>query len=119
MKKSHRPGVEQVPGNREALLGHLVDLREDPVAVVAAEVAHIDAVGADERLDLAAQLSGIGVGVPARVGGQEARHELAVDRHRRRGLRHTHDDHVLARPREVIPDTIDPTALESATDIER
>ena len=53
-----RARVEQVPGDGEALLGHLVYLREDAVAVVAAEVAHVDAVGADERLDLARSSAG-------------------------------------------------------------
>ena len=83
MKKSHGRVSSRWRADREALLGHLVDLGEDPVAVVAAEVAHVDAVGADQRLDLAPQLGGIGVGLRARVGGQEARDQLAVDRHRR------------------------------------
>ena len=90
-----RPGVEQVPADGEALLGHLVDLREDAVALLVAKVAHVHPVGADHRLDLGAQGGWKCVRVLARVGGQKARHELAVDRHRRRGLRHSDHDHVL------------------------
>ena len=47
-----RPRVEQMPGDGEVLLGHLVDLGQDAVAVVAAEVAHVGVVRADERRDL-------------------------------------------------------------------
>ena len=101
-----RPGVEQVAAHREALLGHRVDLGEDPVAVVAAEVAHVDAVGPDEALDLVAQLRRMRVRVGAGVRRQEARDELAVDGDGRRRLRDAEHDDVLAGASEVVPDAV-------------
>ena len=53
-----RPRVEQVPGDREVLLGHLVDLGEDPVAVVTAEVAHVDAVRRRRARSISSRRSG-------------------------------------------------------------
>ncbi len=56
-----RARLEQVLGELEALLGHLLDLGEEAVLVVGAEVLDVDHVVADELLDLVLQLGRVRV----------------------------------------------------------
>ena len=98
--------VEQVPRDREVLLGHRVDLGEDAVAVVAAEVADVHLVGAGEPLDLVAELGRVGVRVAPRVRREEVRHEDAVERGDGVGLGDAQHDRAAPRPAEAVPEAL-------------
>ena len=52
---------EEVLGQREATIGHLVDLPQQIVLVLGAEVRAVEEVFADDLLDLAAKRVRIGV----------------------------------------------------------
>ena len=88
--------LEQVLGQLEAPVGHLVDLAQQVVLVVGAEVAHVEVVLADRLLDLALEHRREGVRAldPRR---QEAADHDAVERARGVGARNAEDDRRLPR----------------------
>ena len=97
--------VAQVPGQLEPALRHLIDVAQDPVLLVGAEVGHVHHVLADDLLDLVAQLLGVGV---LRVGRrrQKAADHLAVHPARRKRLGNAQHHHVLADARQDVPDAV-------------
>jgi hypothetical protein len=109
---AHLDEHEEVPGaraqevldEREALLRHLVDLVEDALLLIGAELLHVEDVLADELLHLPLERRRVRVGA-LRVRGEEAGHHLPVHRPRGVGLGDAHQDHVLAGLRQEIPDT--------------
>jgi hypothetical protein len=97
-----RPRLEQVLGEPEALVGHLVDLPEQVVLVVGAEVRAVELVLADDPLDLAREQRRVGERALAR-GRQEAADEHAVERPRRVGAGDADHDRGLAVARRHVP----------------
>ena len=102
------PGLEQVLCEAEPLLGHLLDLVEQAILVVGAEVLDVDEIVADDLLDLVLQLRRVRVPARPRVRGQEAGDERSVDAAGRIGLGHAEHDHVALLRREDVPDARHP-----------
>ena len=98
------PGLrrEQVLGEREAPVGHLVDLAEEVLLVLRAKVLDVEHVLADDLLDLAPQHRRVRV-LRLRRRRQEAGDHDAVERPRRERAGHAEDDRALAVARRVVP----------------
>ena len=87
----------------EVLVGEGVDVAEDLVLVVRAEVRHVDQeLAGDPALDLRPQRGREGE-LAAVVGREEAADNVAVDRLDRIGLRHADGRHPPAVGAEVVP----------------
>ena len=93
---------QEVLGEREAAVRHLVDLPQEVVLVLGAEIAHVQDVLADHLLDLALQHRRERVRT-VRRRRQEAAHHDAVQRSRRKRSRHPEDDGGLAGAGRVVP----------------
>ena len=98
-----RPRVEQVLGEGEAPVGHLVDLAQEVVLVVRAEVADVEEVLADRLLDLPLEHGRERVLAVDRRGQEAADHD-PVERARRVGARDAEDDRGLAGARGEVPE---------------
>ena len=94
---------EQVLGEREALVGHLVDLAQQVVLVVGAELRAVEQVLADDLADLVAQRGRERVPALERRR-QEAADHGAAQRARRERARHAEDDRAAAAAADEIPE---------------
>src|SRR5581483_2621931 len=92
----------------KTLFGHGVNLAQQVIFVVSAEVGNIYQVVAHRRLDLLHDGRGIGIGSLSvfRGGRQEATYLNAVDRFGGIGLRYAHRNHFFACARQHIPDAV-------------
>ena len=94
---------EQVLGEREAPIGHLVDLAEEVVLVLGPEVLAVEDVFADRLLDLASEHGRVRVSALDRRR-EEAADQDAVQRPRWVGPGHAEHDRRMPRARDEIPE---------------
>ena len=97
-----RLGAQEVIGELEAPVGHLVDLAQEVVLVLRAELGAVEEVLAHDVLDLVAQ-GGWERVLGLRRGRQEARDHDAVERPDGEGARHAQHDAAHAAPSEDVP----------------
>ena len=105
-----RPRLEQVLGEREAAVGHLVELLEQPGLVLRAEVLHVEHVLADDVGHLVLEARRVRVRALDRRR-EEARDQRAAQRPRRVRAGDADDDRGAARPPDEIPE---PRRLDGA-----
>ena len=101
-KSSHGFVLRQVVGELEALVGHLVDLAQEVVLVLRAELRAVEEVLADDVLDLVAQGRRERV-LRLRRGRQEARDHHAVERPHGERAGHAEHDAAQAAPPDDVP----------------
>ena len=95
--------LEQVLGEPEALVGHLVDLPQQVVLVLGAEVRAVEEVLAHDLLDLAGEQRRVREAALARRRQEAADHD-AVQRPRRVRARHADHDRRLSVARCHVPE---------------
>ena len=94
--------AQEVLGELEALVGHLVDLAQEVVLVLRAELRAVEEVLADDVLDLVAQGRRERV-LRLRRGRQEARDHDAVERPHGERARHAQHDAAQPAPPDDVP----------------
>ncbi len=95
--------LEQVLGEAKALFGHFLDLAQQPLLVVRAEVLDVDHVATNNALDLTLELGWVRVLALFRVGSEEAGHHDPVDAADGVRLGDAEHDNLAAPRREEIP----------------
>ena len=103
--REERPRLrrEEVLGEREAAVGHLVHLPEEVLLVVRTEVLRVEEVLADDLGDLVLQRRRVGV-LRVERRREEAPHHDAVERLRRVAAGDGEDDRRAARAGDEIPE---------------
>ena len=94
--------LQEVLGEREPAVGHLVDLPQEVLLVVGAEVLRVEEVLADDVCDLVLQRGGVRV-LRLERRREEAPHHDAVQRLRRVAARDRQHDRRSAGARDVVP----------------